>query len=171
MKRLIPALMLISLAVVAGCSGISVSTDYDTSVDFSEYNTFSWMEPPKSGGYDLDALMSARIKDAVDNQLVEKGLKKASSDPDLLVVYHTGKQSQIQIDSWGYGYWGRGGGVDAYSYEEGTLVVDLVNAATRMLVWRGTAESALLESPSAQERTENINKAVVKIFASYPPSK
>ncbi len=169
MKRLIQAHMLIALAIVAGCSGISVSTDYNTSVDFSEYQTFSWMEPPKSGGYDLDALMSARVKGAVDNQLITKGLKKASTDPDLLVVYHTGKQGQIQIDSWGYGYWG--GGVDAYSYEEGTLVVDLVDATAQKLIWRGTAESALPDSPSAQERTESINKAVVKIFASYPPSK
>lgn len=115
---------ILAMAVVLqfiGCSGISVSTDYHTTKDFSTLKTFAWMEAPSSKqgqGYDASALTDSRIKEA-------------SAKTDLLVVYHVGTQKQLEIDDYGYGGWYGGGGVDAYTYEEGTLIVDLVDAATK----------------------------------------
>lgn len=159
-----------ALTAAAGCSGVGVSTDFDSAVDFSEFNTYSWMQMPPGVGQDTDALMAARIKKAIDSRLSDNGLEKTSDDPDLLVVYHTGKQSQIKINAWGYGYWEQDS-ADLPAYEVGTLIVDLVNASTHKLVWRGSAKDALPDTPSARERTERVNAAVAEIFNDFPPSK
>jgi hypothetical protein len=164
------------LLAIAGCSGISVSTDYDTTKDFSTYQTFSWMEVPSSKqaqGYDTSGLMDARVKEAVDKQLESKGLAEVSDNADLLLAYHYGTEEQLQIDDYGYGYgpWCGGSGIDVYKYKEGTLIVDIVDAATKKLVWRGAAEGALSENPSGPELNYVIDSAVAKMFKSFPPSK
>lgn len=168
MKRMLQVVGVVALVFVAGCSGISVSTDYDPGVDFASFSTYNWMKETTKGTYNSEGLVDDRIKEAVDTELTAKGFKKVASDPQLLAVYHVGAQSEVEVDDWGYGFWGAGG-VSAYTYEEGTLIVDLVDAKTMKLVWRGTAEGALPQNPSASEQTEGIDSAVEQMFAKYPP--
>ena len=56
------------------------------------------------------------------------------------------------------------------AYEQGTLVIDLVDRRTKKLVWRGTAQAALSETPSKAEREATIDEAVKKMFEKFPPS-
>ena len=120
--------------------------------------------PPVSG------LQDSRIREAVSRALQVKGLNKTSSNPDLLLNYHAGKQQQVEVDSYGYGYGLWGGGVDAYSYDEGTLIVDLVNSATQKLVWRGTVKAVLDDTPpSGQEAQDAMDSLMTQLFAKYPP--
>jgi len=77
----------------------------------------------------------------------------------------------------GYGYGGRygyGGGfsttqISYNEYVEGTLFVNLVDAAAQKIVWQGRATKTLDETAGATKREENINSAVKQIFAKYPP--
>ena len=162
------ALLTLSL-VVFGCGGATVSSDYDTSKDFSQYKTFAWVDDSQvEASYDLQGLLHDRIHAAVKTELEAKGLTEATENPDLLLAYHTGKQDQTQIDSWGYGYWGPRS-VDTYTYTTGTLIIDLVDAESQQLAWRGTAEDIIDPNPSPEKSQENINKAVAKIFSKYPP--
>jgi len=48
------------------------------------------------------------------------------------------------------------------TYLEGTLVVDLFDAANRKLVWRGVATDTVSDNP--QKNAEHIDKAVEKMF-------
>lgn len=171
MRYLAQVILLMTLAAAAGCSSISVSTDFDSNADFAEYKTFGWMEETESGeGYDYSGLLDDRIKSAVDKQLQDKGLMKATTNTDLFVVYHAGKKQQLEVEDWGYGgWWGVGGG-DVYTYEKGTLIVDLVDADTKKMVWRGTAQKALSDDPSTSERDAAIGEAIQKMFENYPPS-
>jgi len=51
----------------------------------------------------------------------------------------------------------------------GTLVVDLMDASTRSIVWRGMAASDVNPAASAERRDQSVNKAVAKLFKNYPP--
>jgi hypothetical protein len=53
-------------------------------------------------------------------------------------------------------------------YETGTLIVDLYNARTKLLVWRGTSTATLSDKP--EKNTAKMNKAVAKMFEQYPPT-
>ena len=52
----------------------------------------------------------------------------------------------------------------------GTLVVDLSDASTNAMLWRGMARSDLNPAASAERRDRSVNKAVAKLFKNYPPS-
>lgn len=172
MQILARSTALLALAVLGGCSSASIHADFDSSVDFDSYRTFSWFTEPESGeGYEYSGPLDERIKSAVDEELKAKGLLKASTNTDLFVAYHVAKRERVEVERWGYGgWWGTGGG-EAYSYDEGTLVIDVVDATTRKVVWRGTATGFLEKDATPEERQERIDEAVRKMFSDYPPSR
>jgi hypothetical protein len=51
-------------------------------------------------------------------------------------------------------------------YREGTLVVDLVDRASKQLVWRGTAVDTVTSAAQVQDK---VDAAVRDLFANYPP--
>ncbi len=161
------------LAVLAGCSTLKTSVDYDRSANFSTYKTFSW----RDSGEIRNSLMAKRIENAVAAELAKKGLTQASGeDADLWVVAHPRLSKETQITSynsgWGYG-WRYRGGVSTARVEQipvGTLIVDLVDAKQKELVWRGTASDTLKPEASPEEREKALAKAVAEMFAKYPPA-
>ena len=54
-------------------------------------------------------------------------------------------------------------------YEEGTILVDVVDTKTNTLVWRGSGKKAIDENANSAKREANINKAIQKILAEFPP--
>ena len=64
-----------------------------------------------------------------------------------------------------------GGSTYVSQYDEGTLVIDVVDMAKQELVWRGIGTGVLSENPSVEERTANINYAVTEILTQFPPTK
>ena len=105
-----------------------------------------------------------------------KGFQKVGGSPQIYATYHISTQDKKQFvtDSFGYGYgprWGGGMGTSTtrqVDYTVGTLVVDLWDASTKKLVWRGTATKTVSDDPSKSEK--NINEAMAKIFEAYPPT-
>lgn len=175
-------LLLIGFLFLTGCSSVSVNYDYDHEADFRSFTSYDWMEAPRVAVGDarsaqqMNTLLDQRIRRAVDEQMELKGLKQDTSSPDLIVVYHTGLEDKVNVTDWGYTYgsyyWGWGGrAIDVYQYQEGTLIVDLINAETQMLVWRGWATKTLEENPSPEKTEYNINNIIQRIFSEYPPNK
>ena len=182
--RILYLMAIIALAMVAaGCSTISVNHDYDSEADFATYNTFAWLQEPVTAIGDAAAarqqntLLDKRIRSAVEAELQAKGMTADTETPALLLVYHTGVDSKINVTDWGYTYPTRYGGwygdrdVDVYQYEEGTLIVDLIDAKTHQLVWRGTATKTLEDNPSPERMEQNLREVISKMFANYPPAK
>lgn len=162
---------LLPLALLFACSSVSTNYDYDTSYDFAKLKTYRWADIPSKA--DANPLVVQRVGAAVERELKAKGYAPAEGAPDFLVATYVGRQSRIQVTDWGYGYGPRGawygGGVDVYQYEEGSLIVDIVDARSKQLVWRGTATSIIDPGATPEERTERINEAVAKIFGDFPP--
>lgn len=172
LKPLIISLVAITL-FVAGCATVSVNQDYDPGFDFSKLKTFGFLPVPSEAG--IDQLSANKLGDAIKSELASKGYT-LSEKADFGVALNFGKQSKTSVQSYGYGYggwWGGAGmgGLDVTQYDEGTLIIDFIDMAKNELIWRGTGSGVMSDSPSMEERTQNINNAVGKILAQFPPTK
>ena len=167
--------------VISACSSVKVMTAWDKAANFKGYRTYSWITLPP-GPEQAPAARDPRVREAViqtvDSSLAAKGLTRVAVDqsPDLLVNVYGWATSRIDVRSYGYVYAGvpyaYGGmymaapvGVDVTEYRDGTLLIDLVDAASHKLVWRGTATDTF--SPGAE--AETVSEAVNKTLAEYPP--
>lgn len=169
----------------AACSTLEVHSDYDPRADFAQYRTYSWAPDAASkpasdiSGVPSD-LMESRIRAAIESQLGTRGLKQAKGGekPDLLVRDQFAQSQQVEATGagyslglgYGYGPWyGAFGGPSFPSvrqYTQGTLVIDLIDAETKRLVWRGIASD---ETAAPDESTEQINEVVAETLQKYPP--
>src|SRR4029453_11359216 len=109
-------------------------------------------------------LWPPRIIDGVDKELQAKGLKKVelSEHPDLHVAYNSGVKERKTVEGFDYGYgrW-RGPGnttYQTYINQDATLVVDLVDASKKEIVWRGVAQDTL--SDKSEKNQEKLNKGL-----------
>jgi len=167
--------------LVSGCSQYDINYDYDVESNFSAYRTYAWIpitidegSTSASKAAQSNTLLDSRIRSAVNTNMTAKGFTVDEQNPDILVVYHTGMQNKVEVTDWGYtyagSYWGwAGNDVDVYNYTQGTLLVDLVDAKSKKLAWRGSASGVVEPGNSPEKVTENINDVVAQIFANYPP--
>jgi hypothetical protein len=151
----------------------SVTTDYDRSANFASFKTYAWIR----GTEVPDQLNHKRIVQSIDAQLADEGRRRVdeSADPDVLIAYHVNLDRDLQINGfssgWGAYRWGgnRSGTARAEELIVGTLVVDMIDAHTRTIVWRGTASKDVDQGASAEKRDKNARKAMEKLFKNYPP--
>jgi len=158
------------------------SYDYNKSANFASYKTYQQKDGTKVG----QQLIDDRIAAAIDTGLAAKGLTKAASNPDLIVVYHVAfdKQKDISTFSSGYGGgygpygygWGGGGWAGGTTTTQvrdilvGSLVIDMADAAKKEMVWRGMAiKEGIDVQAKPEKRDKNITNAVTKILKNYPP--
>ena len=186
MKVVFASLALVFLIVLAGCSSLSVVTDFDPSQDFSGYKTYRWATAKELNPKDVLAqapIIKKRVITGVDKVLKAKGyvLAADNAEPDFVVMAHAGTKEKMQIYNTGHGYgryggwydpwWGPYGGSTHVSYyEEGSLVIDIVDWEQKELSWRGVGTGVVKDAPSDKdEAQENINEIVAKILADFPP--
>jgi len=166
MKRLLSAAAVATMVSATAAYAQKVSTDSDPSAPFATYKTYTWT----AGTPSPNPLGEQRIHDAVMAQLAAKGLVQATGAPDLYVATHVTAREEQQLVSTGFGYgawWGGGTSTTSvHTYVKGTLIVDLYDAKTKKMVWRGTATGTASDKP--EKNAEKVNKALSKLFARYP---
>ena len=179
MKNFCFSICLLLVFMLTGCASMRVTSDFDDTADFSTYSSFAWMAKPDQVQDNLTRLgqIQGRIESAVEQNLISHGFQKTSDAPDFYVVYHAAVEQQITgatIDTWGYGYrrpLRRSGvvyaDVSVDSFQEGTLIIDIVDASQNELVWRGTAIGAV---NTPQQAAEKIDEAVQRILMDFPPA-
>ena len=158
--------ILATLFMVSSAAAQKVATDYDRSADFSKFKTYAWT-PSKNPA--KDPLWHQRIIENIDQQLTAKGLKKVDGEADLHVTY-TGNLKEI-TSLQGIGSGGRwlGGSfsVNTSTQVEGTLIVELYDAHSDSLVWRGIATESVSDKPD--KNISRLEKTARKMFRAYPP--
>jgi hypothetical protein len=177
MKNFKIGFVLLFMCSAISCASIyGVEHDYDKQVDFKRLKTYNWMAVPEKA--DIDSLSAQRVKNAVNAELRGKGLMMTSDNPDFLIAEHLGKKDKIQVTDWGYdygpygGYWGRyhaPGGVSVQEYEEGSLILDFVDAKSKKMIWRGAAKAVVDHADTPEKREKLINEAVHQILKNFPP--
>jgi hypothetical protein len=160
---MITALALPTLMAAVVVYAQHVNTDSDPSAPFTTYTTYAWTPGTPS----LISLTEQRIHAGVNAQLEGKGMMQVGANPNLYVASHVTTQAVPQVIANGFGPWGFGGVATVQTYMEGTLVVDLYDANTRKMVWRGVATATVSEKP--QKNAAKIDKALAKMFQHYPP--
>ena len=162
----------------AGCSGISTTTDWDRTVDFSGFTTYSWIETQGEAANDIT---NNRIKAAIDAGLAQHGLRKVDSGGDLAVGYQvsTDQQSSYTTMStgWGTGWgggWGGGWGMGTsqttqQTWNVGTLVLAMFEQNGKTMVWTGSASADIDGNRSPEDRENQITSAVTKMLSDFPP--
>ena len=175
--KIITCILIFSGMFLAGCSSVSVTSDYDPASDFSSYKTFAVSENIINGSaLEKAPLIKKRVIDAVKSKMRQKGLVNTWDDKADLVIYpFAGTKDKINVTDWGYsygGYWGRypyGRNIDVTQYTEASLVLDIVDNNTHQLLWRGIGTGAVQPNKTPEERTKVIDEAVAMILAQYPP--
>src|SRR6267154_2592442 len=150
--------------------GQQVKTDYDRAADFSQYKTYSWQKVQTQ-----DPLWVDRIEQAVNADLTTKGWTQVPSGGNVAIVAIEMTQNQQTLDTFYNGFgggwrWGGGFGdstTTVDNYKVGTLVVDMFDAKTKALIWRGSSSDTL--SDKSDKNIKNLDKGVQKMFEHFPP--
>ena len=173
------------VVLVFGCSTLQVSQDYDAQTDFTRLQTFAWQNEtqPKYDDIRLNSsLLHARIRGAVEQSLLAAGFRKAArQEAEVLVAYELAIHQQIESQpqsgvGFGFGFGGPRGGVmvssgsDVSSYDEGLLVIDVLDPGSGRLLWRGKATDRFDQHSDSAKNTEKINETVTKVMAQFPPA-
>ena len=165
-------LPLLLLFVLASCSSVSVNSDYDKKVNFTQFKTYAYLK----GGIDkvqISDLDKKRILRSIDEEMATKGITK-SETPDMLISIFTKENERVDVYNqngfgWGWNpYWGMGMGYTSVSRTpEGTLYIDLIDAKNKELMWQGEGTGYLTKD--TDKKDERIKEFVSKILAQYPP--
>jgi uncharacterized protein DUF4136 len=152
-----------------------VKVDFDKAANFGGIKTFSI----KLGTPWGNPLGEKRVVDEITQALKEKGWALAEEGKaDASVVLHGATEQKRSLNTFysggygGYGWRGWGGGMGSATtteseYTVGTLVVDIFDAKSKALLFRGIAQDELSDKPEKNQK--KLAKASDKIFKDFPP--
>jgi hypothetical protein len=185
MKTLLHVSLLCLTVWLGGCASSRVVVDKDPAADLSKYRTFQFTDVDshkdvRENPLYHSSLIDRNIHAHIAAELMARGMEETDTAADMLVAYHTyteRKRSSIneyypmmyggwywRFRPWGmypYPYAAR----QTYSYTEGTLIIDLIDARTKLLVWRGSV-AGVVDDPAELQR--QVKQAVDLIFKKYP---
>jgi hypothetical protein len=150
--------------------------DYDHTVNFNKYDTYSWI-----GVYVPESLWQDRVRNAIDNELVAHGWRKVDAFGDASVSAFGSVTESRTLETWysgglggGWyhrGWWiGGGPGFATTTVERvpvGTLHVDIFDASTKKIIWHGDCSDVLTQNPEKNEK--KLQRAVADLFKKFPP--
>lgn len=183
MKLMVSLSMLViaCLSIISCGSAVKVTSDYDRSADFSKYKSFGFYQlSDKSES--ISELNRNRIINAIKAELTKKGFTENDQNPDVLVNATTILENKKSVSSntnyYGYGgyyrpyAWGPGfsgtTSYNVYDYKAGSLIIDIVSASSKQLLWQGTGNKDI-DKPS-KDPDHDIAEAVAKILNNFPPA-
>lgn len=155
----------------AACSTLELNTDYTPGTDFGKYRTFEF----RPAAQPKNPVAARSVSYAVGQTLEAKGMKEVAQGGDLLIYGHFVRDEKLQFDTYGYttvGWYGWGYSpavTTARVIPVGTLLIDLVDASTKKLVWRGMVKDEIDTQLYPEEREKKAIGIAKQLFADYPP--
>ncbi|HET7369230.1 MAG TPA: DUF4136 domain-containing protein [Gammaproteobacteria bacterium] len=189
MKLLFRSAALLAIAALAACA-TTPQVEYSHQANFAGYHSFVWTPlkhatPVKNPVLDSE-ILDQRVRAATVQTLLKHGYSQApsASQADFLVTYRTASEQQLRSNSgvrFGFGigrpfwapydpYWRAAiypFPYDIQSYQEGHLIIDIIDAQTQKLVWRGWT-SAIVRPDNFSD--EAVNEMVNTILSRFPPT-
>lgn len=175
------------LAVAAGCLPLHAQTvraNWKLNAPFATYKTYAWQPGTETN----HPFYRQYVDEYVNYALTAKkkmGRVSESQSPDLLVQYHFATQNTVDTTTtywsggggwggWGWGGWGWGMGGPGYVQTQqhprtiGILTLDMIDAKTNQLVWRGQAIEDNIAVAGKNEEKQ-VAMSVYKMLQRYPP--
>jgi hypothetical protein len=180
----------IVLATIADAK-VKVHTKKDDGFNFRGVQSWGWhpdgagevkmMLTPDDNPGAVQARFEPVIKAAVEQQLKDRQLVPAppGQTPDLFVFYYVlistnTNRSVIGQNVTAEMYWAVPMFAQATQgfeiFEEGSLVLDVSNPATRSLVWRGVAQARIDRERKPAERDARLREAIASLLGKFPKS-
>jgi hypothetical protein len=174
MRRLLITLTLAGL--VAGCATMNVSSHIERNISFSEYVTYDWGPPDNlpvgDPRLDNNPFFNDYLQGAIERKMAAKGYERAvTGEPDLLIHYHASVNQKVDVYGVdrSYGYCYENCEPQYSDYEQGTLIIDMVDSKTNKVVWRGWAQDSMNGIIDHQDRLEQqVNESVTKMMMQLP---
>jgi hypothetical protein len=165
MMRVRPAtiVVFVGLALSGAAAGaVEIKVNYDRRADFTRYKTWRW----RKGTPAPDRVADKQVRDAIESGLAARGLSRVESRGDLQVVYRRREQdrrgeARLQAAVL------RGSGQRIRYLSVGTLLLDMIDASSGKVVWRGEAQDATTPAPRAIERM--IDEGIAQLLQDFPP--
>lgn len=176
------------LLALAGCATPpEVRADFDRTAEFAKYKTFAFVTPLGTDRNGYQTIVSQNLKNATQREMEARGMRLDVAAPQLLVNFNATLSEQFRVTSapwpsvgvgYGRGYYGYRYGMYGawpyyadptmvYQYTEGTLNIDVVDAARRQLVWEGVVTKSVTNKDREDVKAA-IDAAVMAAFAKYP---
>jgi hypothetical protein len=171
-------------AFLASCaSGPRIVANSAPDFNLADYRTFNFLQPLSSDRGDVRSLISTHLIDATTRELEFAGLRKVDGNADLLVNFVVSTRETISTRSvpgssmsmhhsrgrystWS-GYSMSMSTTEVVQRTEGTIAVDIIDAARNQLVWEGAATGRVTDS-TRQNIEQVSHDAIVDIFAQFP---
>ncbi len=158
---------MLACMVSAVALGQQVSVNYNRSQSFSQYHTYTWASD--NANKIQNSILAQQAKSDIDSAMQSKGLQlvQESQNPDVILTASGGMKQQTSYSAMGMR--GFGGGMGTITPQEnvvGTMIVDLYDAKTKSLIWRGIAQNTL--SNNGNKNSQMVSKAVQKMFKQWP---
>ena len=180
MRRLAAVLLAGTSALALGaCATMSVGSYVERGVDFAPYQTYEWGPadalPTGDPRLDNNPFFRDHVTGAVEKELDLRGLRLADAGAgDLLIHYHANISQRIEVNGFENAYNCRSE-VDCRpnvsEYEAGTLVLDIADARTNRVIWRGWARDSVEAALNNQDiMEEQFVEAVRRMMAEFPRS-
>ena len=167
--------LIFTVLLFVSCASIQVYSDFDNSVDFSQFKTFAFFKP-QIDQVDISDLDKRRILKAIDSELSAIGLSK-SETPDILIGFTTNAKEKIYVSTMSNFGWGWGWGLNPWFWgpnnntvstrTEGTLYINVIDGVSKQLIWQGKGRGGIQEN--MKDRDERIALFVQEIIENYPP--
>jgi Domain of unknown function (DUF4136) len=155
------------------CSGFGLAQDvkYNSmpGTNFGKYHTYSWVD---CGGKHPSQITDQEIVQDIDAQMSQKGFSKITKGtPDLDVCYQIAVDQERQWNAFGGGglRFGGMGTATSSTISNGTLVLDVYDAAAKQQIWQGTATKTLNPSSNEQRNLKNLSSGIAKLMKNFPP--
>jgi hypothetical protein len=186
MKHLLPLAVAAAVALGGCATAPAVHVDYDRTADFTRYKTFGFASPLGTDRNGYQTILSQYLKVAAQRELEARGMRLDTGAPQLLVNFSANLTDKLRVISspdmtmgvgLGRGYYGyRAGMYSAWpmydstyvtQYKEGTLNIDVVDAARRQLVWEGVVTDSVTQKTLDNVQAA-VDTAVAAAFSKYP---
>ena len=164
----------VMMSIFIGCSSIDVSFYYDQDRDFSRYKTYAWLTNNvlldlEDGLVFLD-LPGYEIRAHVNAGLKKNGFVLEPGVPQFLILVYLGLKEQVNVTDKGGKNYGKGKmKIEVEIHPEGAVYIDMIDAQTFDLIWRGSATKEVEDEPTEESARKNIRKALDKLIDEFPP--
>ena len=175
----------VAFLIVAGCTQLQTGSEIDSATDFTELKTFGWLHDVDKAAEDVrlnDPNLRKTVRTAVEQSLLSKGYEQVDrKQADFLVAWFGAIEKKIKKENidhfyapYGYGTMYRNPALNTESprqileYEEGTIIIDIVDPETKRLIWRGSGSGRIQEGQPEQTALRNLNRSVTKIIEPFP---
>jgi hypothetical protein len=178
-RTLLFPVLLGAVVVTAACATMTVSSHVDPNLDAKRYRTFDWGPadalPTPDPRLDKNPFYQDKVQGAIEKEFAAKGFARADAggQADLLIHFHAVIDRHIDINriDADHGYcFDANCQARVVEYEAGTLVLDVVDAKTNRVIWRGWAQNTIDDAKidNEQRLARQVDEAVRRMLARFP---